>query len=386
MTHNKSQNGAVSLFVVIFTALLLTIITISFVQLMLRDQQQATASDLSQSAYDSAQAGVEDAKRALLLNQSCTDGTSSLSATECARINTALASDECDTVAVALDISQTNNETLIQQDESDKKLDQAYTCVKVAVNTPDYTRALEANASDLIPLTGVSQFNSIELSWFTKSDFSSPIGNQVLSYPSVGAGIELPRADGATWQSNAPSLMRAQLIQMSNNFSLSDFNDEVGAKSNANTLFLYPSSVGLNTKNFSDDSRRSGLTTPQIIRCLPNLSVAIYACTATITLPEPVGGTAANRQAFLRLSSLYNASSYKIVLKNGPATVNFSGVQPEVDSTGRANSLFRRVKARVTLGSNYPFPQAAVDIDRDLCKNFSITDNVNDFAIAACNY
>lgn len=386
-THTK-QLGAVSLFVVIFSALLMTVVTIGFIQLMVRDQQQATADDLSQSAYDSAQAGVEDAKRLLLLNQQCQNNAAP-STVNCATIASALtpaagsSETACDALAKSGIVGETNNETIIQQSETDvnsAKLDQAYTCVKIAINTTDYTGALSANQSDIVPITGVSPFDTVEVSWFSRDDISSTTNNPSIGFPAVGANVPLPPM-GSQWQYNYPSLMRVQLMQTGGSFKLTDFdNSQAGNKSDANTLFLYPSATGLTTSDFALDARRSPTNAPQQIKCSTTFVSSQYACVATIKLPAPIDGNVANRNAYLRLTSLYNGAHYKIRLLSGGSDVQFNGVQPIVDSTGRANDMFRRVQARVQLTGNFTYPQAAIDLGGSLCKNFVVTDSDSGFS------
>jgi Tfp pilus assembly protein PilX len=379
-----SQSGAVSLFVVIFSALLLTIITISFVQLMVRDQRQATANDLSQSAYDSAQAGVEDAKRLLLLDQSCRNGTAAPTV-NCGQVTAALAlapgtlQTACDALGRSGIVNQTGGETIIQQTTTDNaaKLDQAYTCVKIAVDTADYLGQLQNDESVVIPLKGDRAFSKIELSWFSDQDISGG-GNLNIAFPDTGANVTLPRV-GSTWKANSPALMRAQLIQLGGTFKLSDLDAGTGGgRSDANTLFLYPSAAGLPPtvdKDFLVDVRRSPTNAPQPIQCNPSLAGGGYACKVSLKVPDPVDGNVNNRNAFLRLSALYNKAHFQVKLKDSAGgDVKLSGVQPEVDSTGRANDLFRRVVARVELRGDFVYPNAEINLTGNLCKNFSITD------------
>jgi Tfp pilus assembly protein PilX len=377
--RQNSQRGAVALFVVIFSALLMTVVTISFVELMVKDQQQATANDLSQSAYDSAQAGVEDAKRLLLLDQSCRNNTAA-STVNCAAIASALtpapgeSDTSCDTLAKAGLVAETNNETLIQQSENDKALDQAYTCVKIGVDTNDYKGSLAANQSSIVPINGVSNFDTVELSWFSRDDVSSVTNSPVIGFPSTGSDVSLP-SEGTTWQVNYPSLMRTQLMQTGASFKLSDFdNSQAGDESDANTLFFYPSATGFPSSDFAIDARRSPTNTPQLAKCNTSFISGEYACTVTIKLPTPLDGNVAQRNAYLRLSALYNGAHYSIRLKDGNNYVQFNDVQPEVDSTGRANDIFRRVQARVELNSEFTYPDAAIDMQGNLCKNFTVTD------------
>lgn len=135
--------------------------------------------------------------------------------------------------------------------------------------------------------------------------------------------------------------------------------------------------------SFALDARRDQLNAPQQARCINNFSLGEYACSVTISLPDPINGSAAVRNAFLRLSALYNGTHYKVQLSKTGSLVEFDRVQPEVDSTGRANDMFRRVKSRIEFKSDFIYPEAAIDLEGDLCKSFIITDQNSDYSNSA---
>ena len=371
----QHERGAVALFVVIFATLLMIVITISFVQLMVKDQRQATASDLSQSAYDSANAGVEDAKRLLLLDQACRNGTQS-AAVNCVAVAKAINDGKCNTIA-AYFANPNDEETVVQQNAGDDALQQAYTCVKVYPNTDDYEAVLDRDTSTIIPLKGVSDFDTIRISWFRSTDVSANNSSPTVNFPTSGASIALPQT--SQWDADMPALLRTQLIQTGPNFKLDDFDDpeEKGAgnnKSNNNTLFLYPSKTGVSEFNFTSDTpRRSASIAPELVGCSTSFATREYACEATIHLPDAMTGNKSQRNAYLNLGALYNGATFKVELLNGASVVQFDHVQPKVDSTGRANNMFRRVESRIEFKTDFAYPQAAIDLDGNLCKNFVVT-------------
>lgn len=409
----NKQFGAVSLFVVVFAALLITVVTVSFVRIMVQNQQQATTVDLSQSAYDSAQAGVEDAKRALLRYQSICNASDE----ECAKQRTVINSTECNTSVESLsDVAKIASEDGVKvQTGGSNSLDQSYTCVKINLSPVDYLGMLAANDSKIIPLVGTGTFNTVQIEWFNTKDISSSDG-----YIIDLQNVDLTKMNGSKlvtiedvplwsqkildeevsnyWKSNRPSLLRTQLIQVgSSGFFLSDFDDSFvegeNINSNANTLFLYPAgttgkqSSEISTKAFanSDTRRQDPIGTPLPISCSGLIDSGGYACTVKLTLPTPING--GDRTAFLRLSALYNKTNYRVTLFNadlltGEITpINFDSVQPEIDSTGRANDLFRRVLSRVELVDvNFPYPEATVvETTGDFCKDFRVTDDPADY-------
>lgn len=366
----RTQQGGAAIFIVVFSALLMLVVTLSFAQLMIGDQRQATTADLSQSAYDSALAGVEDAKRAIIAANSCTGGAS------CSAMRATLRTDSCDMVQRVLGGASAAEQPV--GTGAAAALDQAYTCAKVTLNTNDYIKPIAANESIMVPLKGVSQFNKVRVSWFTLEDLED--GQTVTVTNETKA---LPAQGETTWPRSQPALLRTQLMQTDGQFTLGQFDDSDDGKSNANTLFLYPSLTGTSNKDFALDSRRAGEGAegaPTPVKCETSLVAGQYSCSTTIDLPSPRSGNAASRaNAFLYLTALYNKANVKVELLNGNRVVQFDGVQPIADVTGRANDVFRRVQARLETGANTLYPQAAVEVRNGLCKTFSVTDDRDDF-------
>ncbi len=368
MGRYARQSGAVSLFAVIFGATLLTIVTIGFMRLMLMDQRQASDNDLSQSAYDAALAGIEDAKRVVRAAQT---GNMQAAGVLSGPIN-------CNMIAASGVVGgSASGETVIQTGSgAGKKFDQAYTCVKIAMQSQDFIYKAIEDKSQLISLRAVSSFNKIIIEWYRRDDESNLNAANAVNTEISTTG-ELPTKD--KWNSNTPPLVRAQVISPGSTFNLATL-DTTGV-----TSFLRPNvlrsdvlgQAGTTVSGKPSDRPRATdgnehNNGTNIISCSKTFRFSgEYSCKAVIDVDEVPAGS---ESAFLRLVSIYKGGSIKVSLqKTDGTTVNFDGVQPIVDSTGRASNLFRRVEARLQIGDDFAYPDNAVELKNSLCKDFSIS-------------
>jgi hypothetical protein len=344
---------------------------------------QATNQDLSQSAYDSAVSGVEDAKRVLY---ACQHQQGSLP-----NACKAISDKQCTTIqASGVVSSQGQTETVIKSGTSnDGSLNQAYTCVTVEQQTVDYIGNLTEGKSAVIPLKAVDQFDTIQIEWMHKDNGSTGTnyaGGRVdtLAPPVSGDAVLLPKK--SDWSPNAASLLRVQsIVPTGASVSLDQLDG-----SDVSTTFLRPSSsvtndpldIAASASTFNvpiGTPRATGtdnVTTGVV--SIPSCSNyrfthGAYACRATLSLGS--GAVPADSQvAFIRLTSLYRDTSYKISLIHTGVVVKFDGVQPIVDSTGRAGNIFRRISSRVGAATNLPYPESVFDVSGSLCKDFYVTD------------
>jgi hypothetical protein len=350
----KYKKAAVSIFIVIFTALLVLVITVGFTMIMIRDVQQSSSTDLSQSAYDSAQAGVEDGKRALLAYQYfCGGGGSNSTLCQNFRNNAT----KCNSSLSIIDTNESNGEVGVStgNNPKDSEFNQAYTCLKISLSTNDYLGKLSKDASKVISLSGTQTFDQIVVQWYNNDDIPDGTSSLQLTKPSGSQLLLNPD----NWKQDRPSLVRLQFIK---------FNS--GGSYNA-SVFLYPYSQSYFNPTFSS---AASIKTPSYAQCSSSTTSG-YACSQVVDL----GGNTVSPSdtALLRVTALYNSMHYRILLRSSATgqTVQFNNVQPEIDSTGRAGNLFRRLVSRVELGQvNFAYPDNALDTTKSICKDFTVTD------------
>ncbi|MBQ6355111.1 hypothetical protein IJJ18_01675 [Candidatus Saccharibacteria bacterium] len=389
----KSKKGAAAFYVVIFTTLLISVITMSFIRIMISEAVKSTNDDLSKSAYDSALAGVEDAKIALVRYHRCLDQgyTAKANGNACEKIIAYMQGQGCDTVSKVLNRNNgAGGEVRVKEgslnDGNSVEMEQAYTCVKISEDLADYrSQVNSSNRVRIIPLRteDISAVTGIEFKWLSTSNKEQT------------AGIDkFPTRDKLNNQ--IPPVM-VDIYQTDVDFSLGEIsvNNDGNNGTDRASLLLKPV---LNAKNYITPIKSTQVVNasnkinnpPFNVNCNNELD---FKCQSRIAFPETYRNGQRNKTtAFLRVELPYGQpeADFSIKLCTGDAsgnlehmcdtTVSFLGVQAQIDSTGRANDLFRRVEARVELiDTNFPYPEFAVqltgDSDENIEKNFWVTRN-----------
>lgn len=382
-TDNQSQSGAVSIFVVLFAALFITIITVSFVGIMLKNQIHSINADLADSAYDSSLAGVEDAKRAIQLCLS--PAGAGISA--CARLMDGSGAGDCNLIKQILygkaDTDKT--ETPIQRREgADQALDQAYTCVKIRPNVSTLELPkLAQGVPTVIPIDTTAPYDELLIQW-REQDYTGNPGCRDSSATKLPVFSDwTQRAACYAIQSSpngeVPPLLKVQFVKLDDgaSFSLQDFNSNPGPRSRTAAASLYPTRSAAAIAPVSLLSGNTSFSRPVSVRCTSGLK----QCSKRL-IGDTIG---TERPSYLIITPVYTAADVWISPTSSGTPVNFSSMF-QVDATGRANDLFRRVNAQIKIAnyassSSDKFPTATLELDR-LCKSFSVTNDTADFSAA----
>ena len=427
MRKIHTKTGAASFYIVAFTTLLLSVIVVGFIVLVLAEMARTANNELSQSAYDSALAGVEDAKAAILNYQSCLNqGATATQPTNAGQVTCGEIVyyinnpdyDGCDTVAHILSRIRKDESKEVVIEETTKSnggsannMQQAYTCVKINSKLDDYrSNMTETNSSRVVQVrldnASTKDVKSIRLSWYSSAD--SDAKPQSLNFNNGANGnLLFPATDGSNSTVPTPPVVSIQMLQSAENFSMEQFEKTEGSTTNRGTLFLVPKTTQttegthipeygteLNpSTSYIDVTSDNNITSSEGFlkandKTAKNLPFAVYcpenantefACSVSIGIPKPVGGERNENTFFFIISLPYQRPDTSFALEicnddfcstesfssqsGDPATndkIRFKNVQFSIDSTGRANDLYRRVEVRVEPNDIYfPYPDFA---------------------------
>jgi len=232
------KKGATSIYVVVISTLLFSVITFSFIRIIINEAAKTTSDELAQSAYDSALAGVEDAKTAIKRYYECVAIDDASSRPEgCGDGNSGSGivyymqkgfndQDYCDSVSNALGRFSTSSlnddgirEVLIQEQHKTggdrQNIVQAYTCIVIDNTLDDYRSTLSSGTPvRVIPLktADANSITGIRILWYTENDgslealnYGKPRGNSDSYYYPVDGSHPTP----------TPPTLSAEIIQTS---------------------------------------------------------------------------------------------------------------------------------------------------------------------------
>lgn len=372
---SSKKKGAASFYIVAIATLMLLIIVSSFATLIVSEMTRTSNADLSQSAYDAAMAGVEDAKLAYINYMNCKRAGYSASRPEsvllsdkvdvaCGKIIAWMESDQsspsCDMVAMMLGRSVVEdgagdgvgvgvaiNENNTDDASGGNNMQQYYTCVTID-NTPT-KEVREISAYQTVVFKPVfdgdsyDSINAIKIDWEENND--KPLN---LSVSIVQTG------------ENSKNDMES--------FRFPSQDEDKYTGTNTGTVFLEPcqtsdncnNSVAINAETVMESNDKKPTKEPIKVGC------GETDCTVIIELPRPYDGGI--RSDFEVVITGYGEASggNEVAIeyckaavgddepckrdKNGKISLASVVNQFVVDSTGRANDLYKRV--RVTLDAD----------------------------------
>lgn len=381
MDQDNTKRGVASLYVVIFATILFGVVTLSFMRIILSEAGQSSDDDLSRSAYDSAMAGVEDAKTAI---NRCLSGSGGSYCNE-------LFSKDCQNgIGIAKVLygnygsEEDGWEVKIQENSADQdpnnNSDQAYTCVVVSDEVADYRSTLTSDTrTKMVPLavykdgsanSKLSGVDRISFDWYSLLNQGDTKG-----FDNVANGKELKGS------ATLPPTITLTLIKMSSGVSSADFQSANDTNLlTYDTIVLLPSNNGSNQANLarSGNVNKTENNEPIPIKC--NSDNSEFACHVDITGLPPMQPS---DSLFLVVSLPYGdtVTDFAAAMHAGRDIVLLKGAQISVDSTGRTNQLVRRVETRLDPADLYfPYPQYELELtgtgeNDGVNKDFWITAN-----------
>lgn len=333
--HNN-QSGLVAFMVVMVIMIVLSLIVLAFAKLVNREQRQTLDRQLNTQAFYAAESGVNDARQALAANPAlantdyteCT-GPTSFPSPGHANLNTVL-----DGPGGVVSYS------CLLVDPSPRELVYSSVPMDDSITVPIRSRSGA-------PIT------DIQISW------EDSAGQTNIS------GCPGPGSYPDTWRADCQvGMLRLELVPFNGGQTRQQLITGRGIAyvtprpSGGTSVISFPTMQGDNQGLRHPGNCSGGGPGPRL-------------CGTTIRNFNMTNG-------YLRLRSLYRTTAVTIRGYSGSSQQELVGAQAEVDSTGRASDVLKRIKMNVPIGATSAEPGAeyALQIGRGVCKMMELGPNV----------
>jgi hypothetical protein len=339
-TISRNQSGIVSITVTVVIMFVITLIVLGFATIVRREQRQSLDRQLNTQAFYAAESGVNYAAKTI--RQAVATGGSVSDKSGCASDGNYPGWGSPPT---EYDIDTGNAVSV--------------SCLLVDA-TPDVLRydSIGIDRSIIVPVNSASgsPFASITFDWV----------HDIAASPLDATGCPSPPnfPQSGSWSANCDAgVLRVDLVPVG-----APFNRQYLIE-NTMTAFLYPGSAGGGgSLNYID---AMGANQGKIVRADCGGGSTVF-CQVNINIGA---GSYATNSYIARIKSIYRENKVEISGSDSAGSTSFVGTQAEIDSTGKANDVLRRIKVRIPLiaTNNQLFPEYALQSVDTICKKLLLS-------------
>ncbi len=318
--HRLNQSGFASITIALILVILLSLLTVGFAQLARREQRTALDKQLASQAYYAAESGVND-----VLNE--------IKNFDLASNSSLLANAKTNCVNLPHSNPEINANTGVK-----------YTCVLINLKPDSLVYSGVSPDSDRIVKFsnegGDGSLSSFTISWSSADGKTTPRGNFNNEKTNV-------------W--NSPAALQVSLTP------LSDVSRD-GLINNTMTVYLYPTGPPSNPVTYPSPTgvKASG-------GCNNN------GCKTTFNITNPAPGNT----YLVRILNYYDKSDISIgnARDNVGNSMTFVDAQAQVDVTGKAKNVLKRIQVRLPLHPSVDLPANSLEA-QNICKRFGTAPTV----------
>jgi hypothetical protein len=363
------QSGVISFITVAFLAGILLLITTGFVKIMLSNHRQSLDGQLNLQAFYAAESGINDLLQILPLSDDSYYG-----------------SDDCN---LLIDGPLAGKNIL----NIDPNI--SYSCLLVDSEVEQILSEPNTQSGKMYKLEldgsggGAPELNTVVVSWgdsmqnLSNSDIAE--GNfppSIITKTDTTPG-EIPILR-VTFYYPGTDFSRSTLINNQKTFflmppKLADFNTGTfptlfvsGGKKKGNVInnsyFSSISEIG----DYSDGAKN-------FVSCFSD-GDKDYKCKAKFDLSKFVTLSPNKSGTYIRVRPIYSDTKVMVEGFKGNAESShekFINVQYDIDVTGRANDIYKRIKVRKDMFPNYKFPEYVTKLGDTICKNYEMYPDIN---------